>query len=110
EEVSYLVMPFVAGGTLKDRVKGPVPFPLAVGWLAALASALDHAHARSILHRDVKPGNVLVDAHERPLLADFGLARSSASTSGLTATGTVLGTPLYMSPEQATGAPLSPAS
>ena len=107
EEVSYLVMPLVAGGSLKGRVAGPVPPTLAITWLSAMASALDHAHAKGILHRDVKPGNVLMDSQGRLLLADFGLARSAEVSSGLTATGTVLGTPLYMAPEQATGAVLS---
>ena len=106
-ELSYLVMPLVAGGTLKGRITGPVPYPLAISWLHAVAQALDHAHAKGILHRDVKPGNVLIDSQGRPMLADFGLARSAESlTSGLTQTGTVLGTPLYMAPEQAQGAAL----
>jgi serine/threonine-protein kinase len=106
DDVSYLVMPLVAGGSLKGRVAGPVPPALAVTWLSAIASALDHAHARGLLHRDVKPGNVLMDSQGRLLLADFGLARSFDVSSGLTATGTVLGTPLYMAPEQATGSAL----
>ncbi|MGA7993268.1 MAG: serine/threonine-protein kinase, partial [Thermoanaerobaculia bacterium] len=105
-ELSYLVMPLVAGGSLKNRLAGPVPPPLAVTWLTAIADALDHAHAKGILHRDIKPANVLMDSQGRPLLADFGLARSVDATSGLTATGTVMGTPLYMAPEQATGGAL----
>jgi serine/threonine protein kinase len=106
QDVSYLVMPLVAGGSLKGRIAGPIPPPLAMTWLAAIASALDHAHAKGILHRDIKPANVLMDSQGRPLLADFGLARSTDATSGLTATGTVMGTPLYMAPEQATGGAL----
>lgn len=103
QPVSYLVMKLVEGGSLKERISGPVPAVQAVAWLGSIATALDHAHDRGVLHRDVKPANVLLDSQGRPLLADFGLARSADSASGLTQTGTVLGTPLYMAPEQATG-------
>lgn len=105
-QISYLVMPLVGGGSLKERIIGPVPFPTAIGWLMAVARALDHSHGHGILHRDVKPGNVLIDSSGTPMLADFGLARSAESASGLTTTGAVLGTPLYMAPEQAEGKPL----
>ncbi|HSB37414.1 MAG TPA: TonB family protein [Thermoanaerobaculia bacterium] len=102
-EVSYLVMPLVLGGSLKGQITGPMPFDVAVAWLQALGAALDHAHAKGVLHRDVKPGNVLIDSQGRPMLADFGLARSSESTSMLTQAGVALGTPRYMAPEQALG-------
>ena len=69
----------------------------------ALAEALDHAHGRGVFHRDLKPANVIVDPNGRPRLTDFGLARRSDFDSTLTREGTVLGTPNYMSPEQAAG-------
>src|SRR6185369_6377451 len=72
--------------------------------------ALDTAHAAGILHRDVKPANVLIDKGERLALADFGIAKMLESVSGLTATGVVVGTPIYMAPEQAQGKPASPAT
>jgi len=101
-EIVYLVMPLVSGGSLKDRLGAAVPAPSANAWISAIASALDYAHARGILHRDVKPANVLLDQSGRALLSDFGLAKSLGdSTAGLTATGAVMGTPTYMSPEQA---------
>ena len=100
-----LVMPYLTGGTLADRVvrHGPAP-PEEVERLAdALSGALAEAHRAGVVHRDIKPGNVLFDAEGVPHLADFGVASSRDDTAGLTAIGTVVGTPGFMAPEQARG-------
>ena len=104
--ITYLVMPLLPGGSLRERITGPMRPDEAVDCLASIAAALDHAHARGVLHRDVKPSNVLVDASGSLLLADFGLAKNTAVSSELTATGMVVGTPAYMAPEQAIGRPV----
>jgi len=104
--VTFLVMPLLPGGSLKERITGPLPPDEVLDALAAVAAALDHAHARGVLHRDVKPSNVLVDASGSLLLADFGLAKNTAVSSELTAAGMVVGTPAYMAPEQAIGKPV----
>ena len=104
--VTYLVMPLLPGGSLKEQISGPMPADEAVEALAAIAAALDHAHGRGVLHRDVKPSNVLVDASGSLLLADFGLAKNTAVSSELTVAGMVVGTPAYMAPEQAVGRPV----
>ena len=107
----FLVMPLLEGGTLRDRMQeGPVPIARAALWMAQLAGALDAAHEAGILHRDVKPANVLLGKGDRIFLADFGIAKMLETATGLTATGMVVGTPLYMAPEQAQGKPASPAS
>ena len=103
--ITYLVMPLLPGGSLKEQIHGPMPYEEAIEALSSIAAALDHAHARGVLHRDVKPSNVLVDASGSLLLADFGLAKNTAVSSELTATGMVVGTPAYMAPEQAIGKP-----
>ena len=111
EGVPYLVMPYLDGGTLRDRMVGsPIPFAQAVSWIHQLGDALDAAHAAGILHRDVKPANVLIRRDDRLALADFGIAKMVESPTGLTATGMVVGTPIYMAPEQAQGKPATPAS
>lgn len=100
-----LVMPYLPGGTLADRVArhGPAP-PAEVERLADdLSSALAAAHRAGIVHRDIKPANVLFDAAGVPHLADFGVASSREHTAGLTAIGTVVGTAGFMAPEQARG-------
>lgn len=100
-----LVMPYLTGGTLSDRVlrKGPLPPEQVVELAHALAGALAAAHRAGIVHRDVKPANVLFDDAGIPHLADFGVASSRDHTVGLTALGTVVGTPGFMAPEQARG-------
>src|SRR6266550_1009457 len=108
--ITYLVLELVEGGTLTERLGNPMELEDVVRLLRPIASALDHAHSQNILHRDVKPSNILIQNDGTPVLADFGLARMVGAPQRLTASGTVLGTPEYMSPEQATGEPLSPAS
>ncbi len=100
-----LVMAYLTGGTLADRVArhGPAPAGEVDRLMHALASALAEAHRAGVVHRDIKPGNVLFDAAGVAHLADFGVASSRDDTAGLTAIGTVVGTPGFMAPEQARG-------
>lgn len=104
----YYVMPYVAGGTLRDRLRreGPLPVAEAIAIAGVVAEALDAAHRQGVVHRDIKPENILIDAG-RPLVADFGIARLIGATgaTGISTSGLVLGTPGYMSPEQLSGAP-----
>jgi serine/threonine-protein kinase len=100
----YIVMRFMTGGTLQDRMRrAALGRDEAIRLLEQIALALDFAHDRGIVHRDLKPGNVLLDDSANAYLADFGLAKSVGGTRDLTATGSVLGSPAYMSPEQARG-------
>ncbi len=102
----YLVMAFVEGETLRNLVarEGPLPPRRVAEILSQVAQALDYAHRRGVVHRDVKPGNILMESGRRPVLTDFGIAQAAQGTR-LTATGMSLGTPEYMSPEQARGDP-----
>jgi eukaryotic-like serine/threonine-protein kinase len=107
----YIVMELAAGGTLEDRLKaGGAQQPSDVlRWLADAAGALDAAHEAGIVHRDVKPGNLLLDERGEVRVADFGVA-SAVGMDSMTMTGTVLGTAGYLSPEQAMGKRATPAS
>ncbi|MCC6130169.1 MAG: serine/threonine protein kinase [Acidobacteria bacterium] len=109
ENVLFLVMPLMTGGTLRDRARKGSDWDTAIGWLRDLASALDYAHSQGVIHRDVKPANVLFDRGDRVMLADFGLAKP-LNQEGMTVAGTVMGTPVYMSPEQVRGEAVSPVS
>lgn len=101
----YIVFEYVPGETLKQRIRadGPVPITEAVAYAIEIGSALVAAHAAGLVHRDVKPQNVLLDSHGHAKVADFGIARELEASDGLTKTGRVLGTTDYVSPEQAMG-------
>jgi serine/threonine protein kinase len=100
----YFSMKFVEGGQLDEFVRRePLPIRRAVELIAKLARTVQYAHERGILHRDIKPGNILLDQKGEPHLTDFGLARLVETESNITRTMEVLGTPSYMAPEQAMG-------
>ncbi|MEK7786102.1 MAG: protein kinase, partial [Chloroflexota bacterium] len=102
--VTYIAMRYVHAGTLKDRMaKGPLPLDEINRLISQIGSALDYAHAQGVIHRDVKPSNVLIDEQGNTYLTDFGLARMLEASQQLTASGVGLGTPAYMSPEQGQG-------
>ncbi len=107
----FTVMEHLPGGTLAERAgSGPVDPEQALAWLAQAAEALDAAHCHGIVHRDVKPANLLFDSSDRLQVVDFGIARVVDETAGMTAPGTVLGTAGYLAPEQAQGHETTAAS
>jgi serine/threonine-protein kinase len=109
--VYYLVMDYIEGESLSHLISREAPLSPqhAAEIVAQVADALDYAHQQGIVHRDVKPGNILIEPGGEVKLTDFGIAQGTKRMR-LTAEGTSMGTPEYMSPEQAMGAPASPAS
>jgi serine/threonine-protein kinase len=100
----FYSMRFIEGTTLAKRLaEGPLPGREAATILARVAAAVDAAHSRGVLHRDLKPSNILIDAAGNPHVSDFGLAKRIEQGQDVTHTGAILGTPCYMSPEQAAG-------
>jgi serine/threonine-protein kinase len=114
-EDAFIVMEYFSGGTIADRLRAAsaggrrVGREAALGWLREAAAGLDHAHAAGIVHRDVKPANLLLDGRDRLAVGDFGIARLADDTH-MTQTGQLLGTAAYLSPEQALGQPATAAS
>ena len=106
----YIVMEYVEGRTLKELLvtRGPCPVPVAISYVRQVLAALRYAHRNGIVHRDIKPHNVLVDHEGRVKVADFGIAR--AGSSQMTEAGSIIGTAQYLSPEQARGAPVDESS
>lgn len=112
DNVTFIVMEYVDSGTLKDRLKQQqrLSVPEAVSYMIQAAEGLDCAHRNNIVHRDVKPANMLLRKDGHLLLSDFGIAKILEGTTNLTRVGTGIGTPQYMSPEQGTGMHVDPRS
>ena len=105
----YLVMQLIRGQSLSDQLRrGPVPAELAVPLVALLATGLAHVHSRGVVHRDVKPSNILLDQRGVPHLGDFGIALLTDQTR-VTSVDEIIGTPAYLAPEQVYGGRLGPA-
>jgi serine/threonine protein kinase len=109
EGLPYLVMEYLSGGTLKDRLGSPLPWRESIQMILPIAYALEYVHGQNIINRDVKPSNILLTESGQPMLTDFGLVKlfgdKEKDATNLTSSGTGLGTPDYMAPEQWTGEP-----
>ena len=107
----YMIVEYVPGGSLAGRMsRGMLDQATALRYLRGIAAGLDYAHSKGVVHRDVKPANVLLTADDAPVLADFGLAKLMQGSSLKSMTGVTTGTPAYMAPEQVTGSRVGPAA
>jgi ligand-binding sensor domain-containing protein/tRNA A-37 threonylcarbamoyl transferase component Bud32 len=106
--ITYLVMRYIEAGTLKDVIaqRAPLPMSETLRIMRQVGGALGHAHSQGVVHRDIKPTNVLIDRRGDAFLTDFGIAKLVAGAIQYTATGAIIGTPAYMSPEQGLGEPV----
>ncbi len=106
--LNYFVMKYISGTSLEDLLekKEPLPVPEIQRILWEAACAIGHAHQRGVVHRDVKPANIMFDHDGRVMLTDFGISKALQAATGFTATGMIIGTPHYMAPEQGKGAPV----
>jgi serine/threonine protein kinase len=103
QEQLFFVMRYMSGGSLSDRIQNrPMTFTEVAHIIQRVAAALDYAHHKGVIHRDLKPGNILFDEYNNPYISDFGIAKLSQASIKLTNSG-IIGTPTYMSPEQAQG-------
>lgn len=103
ENTYYLAMDYHSGGDLKNKIEQGLHPNTALEYLQQIAKALEHAHSKGYIHRDIKPENILFNESGDAILSDFGIARAQRNTTNMTAIGSVVGTPRYMSPEQAKG-------
>src|SRR5215211_3169751 len=108
--IAYMVTELLPGGTLADRLGKPLPLTEVLHVLRGIGAALDVAHDAGLIHRDVKPSNILFTRDGEPVLADFGIARLVEAQDSLTVQGTLIGTPHYMAPEMASGGDVGRAS
>ncbi|MEW5956349.1 MAG: protein kinase [Chloroflexota bacterium] len=106
DELAYIVMELVDGQTLVSRLASPVPWSEAINLLLPICQALAYAHSRGVIHRDVKPANILISVEGQAKLSDFGVARLEAALRRITESGSTVGTPLYTAPEQIRNEPV----